>query len=635
MPLFGSSGVRPVSQGNQVLSRLPVIVGFGGVNPAGRSSSHHAYKRLVIDNLSASEADRTYASLAAMMQLKDEDLDEPLRQHILDHTLIRKIESNLFDPDNILVHKSAHLNATGDPITFTIKKSQLPDQVPETWSLTEIEEGVQVIVPDGLDVLFRDSRQSEVNSAGQLPSGFEPDSLYQSRSHPRGLQLTVYGASDAINSLGIPWDDIRAKVPADQIAVYASSAMGQLDDNGTGNMLRASLMGKRVSSRNCALGLAEMTADFINAYILGSVGSTGANVGACATFLYNLRQGIQDIRSGKFRVVLVGASEAPITPEVIDGYKTMGALATDDELNKLDGDKTETDHRRACRPFSNNCGFTLAEASQFVVLFDDELALEMGANIHGSVGDVFINADGFKKSIPGPGIGNYVTMGKAAGVIKSILGEESLKRRSFVQAHGTSTPQNRVTESHIFSEIAGAFGIEDWPITAIKAYLGHSLATASGDQIAATLGVWAHGVIPGIRTVQQIADDVHQTHLKFLLEHLEIEPCQMDAALINSKGFGGNNATAAILSPFVTHNMLSKKHGADAMTEHARRNEAVQSACRVYDDASVKGINATIYKFGEGVVEGDELTLTDRSIRIPGHKLNIDLNVENPYGDMT
>ena len=273
----------------------------------------------MIDNLSASEADRTYASLAAMMQLKDEDLDEPLRQHILDHTLIRKIESNLFDPDNILVHKSAHLNATGDPITFTIKKSQLPDHVPETWSLTEIEEGVQVIIPDGLDVLFRDSRQSEVNSAGQLPSGFEPDSLYQSRSHPRGLQLTVYGASDAINSLGIPWDDIRAKVPADQIAVYASSAMGQLDDNGTGNMLRASLMGKRVSSRNCALGLAERTADFINAYILGSVGSTGANVGACATFLYNLRQCIQDIRSGKFRVVLLGASEAPITPEVIDG----------------------------------------------------------------------------------------------------------------------------------------------------------------------------------------------------------------------------------------------------------------------------------------------------------------------------
>ena len=146
-----------------------------------------------------------------------------------------------------------------------------------------------------------------------------------------------------------------------------------------------------------------MTADFVNAYILGSVGATGANVGACATFLYNLRQGITDIRAGNCRVAVIGSSEAPITPEVIEGYRTMGALAEDDALLKLDGQSQgRPDHARACRPFAENCGFTLAEASQFVILFDDELALEMGANIYGSVADVFVNADGFKKSIPGP-----------------------------------------------------------------------------------------------------------------------------------------------------------------------------------------------------------------------------------------
>ena len=81
----------------------------------------------------------------------------------------------------------------------------------------------------------------------------------------------------------------------------------------------------------------------------------------------------------------------------------MGALAEDEALIKLDG-TGELDHRRACRPFADNCGFTLAEASQFVILFDDELALELGAHIYAGVGDVFVNADGFKKSIPGPGI---------------------------------------------------------------------------------------------------------------------------------------------------------------------------------------------------------------------------------------
>ena len=95
--------------------------------------------------------------------------------------------------------------------------------------------------------------------------------------------------------------------------------MGQLDTNGSGGMLQAPFMGKRVSSRT-ARWSPEMTADFINAYIPGSVGCTGANIGACATFLYNLRQGVEDIRSGKYRVSLVGASEAPITPEVIEGY---------------------------------------------------------------------------------------------------------------------------------------------------------------------------------------------------------------------------------------------------------------------------------------------------------------------------
>jgi acetoacetyl-[acyl-carrier protein] synthase len=41
-----------------------------------------------------------------------------------------------------------------------------------------------------------------------------------------------------------------------------------------------------------------MPADFVNAYILGSVGSTGTAAGACATFLYNLRMGVDDIKSG-------------------------------------------------------------------------------------------------------------------------------------------------------------------------------------------------------------------------------------------------------------------------------------------------------------------------------------------------
>jgi acetoacetyl-[acyl-carrier protein] synthase len=614
------------------MAQLPVIVGFGGINSAGRSSGHHAYRRMVIEDLNAELSDRTFSALAALMQCERD------RDSILKHTLVRKLESNLFDANAIQQNKVAKLFATSTtPATMIIRQSQLPTRIPSDWLVEPVKNGLaHITVEHEFDIYIPGTRVSKVQSAGQLPSGFNPDNLYQSRSHPRGLQLTVYGASDALNSLGIDWQEVRDRVPADQISVYASSAMGQMDTNGAGGLLQSGLQGKRVSSKSCALSLAEMTADFVNAYILGSVGSTGANVGACATFLYNLKQGMEDIRSGRARAVLVGSSEAPLTPEVFEGYRTMGALAEDEQLRELDGIKNgEADYQRACRPFAENCGFTLAEGSQFLILFDDALALEFGANIYGAVGDVFVNADGYKKSIAGPGIGNYVTVGKAMGLVRSVLGEESLRKRSYMQAHGTSTPQNRVTESHIFNQMAKNFGIEQWPVTAIKAYVGHSLACAAGDQIMASLGAWNDGIIPGITSIDRIAEDVHSSHLRYLLEHEHFDPESMDTSFINSKGFGGNNATAAILAPHVVTAMMEKRHGKKMVAKHAILNEAVQENTRNYDDQAIAGNDAIIYQFGADVIEGHDLGLNPGNISIPGHQQEISLDVPNPYKDMT
>ena len=151
----------------------------------------------------------------------------------------------------------------------------------------------------------------------------------------------------------------------------------------------------------------------------------------------------------------------------------------------------------------------MAESSQFVILMDDELALEMGANIYGAFADVFVNADGNKKSISAPGVGNHVTVAKATALAKAILGQDGLQE-TYVQAHGTGTPQNRVTESQILSQVANTFGIDNWKVTAIKSYVGHSMGAAAGDQVMASLGVWQYGFIPGIKTITHIAEDVHQ-----------------------------------------------------------------------------------------------------------------------------
>jgi acetoacetyl-[acyl-carrier protein] synthase len=614
---------------------LPVIVGFGGINPAGRLSFNHSYRRLVIDALSEHKQTRTYASLAQIMALDDSEASKPqTRQYITDHTLIRRIEG--FDPDKVNWQTNATLAGNMDtPLSFVISKRQLPDTIPDGWQVKDLDDKqVHVTADKPLDVLLPQLRASRVTSAGQLPTGFDPGSLYASRNHPRALQITVYGASDAIRASGFSPAQLKDMVQPDQIAVYSGSAMGQLDQESYGGLLQNPLTGRRPSSKQIALGLPEMAGDFVNAYVLGSVGETAGIIGACATFLYNVKRAMDDIRSGQKRIVIVGNAEAPITPYVIEGYRTMGALAEDEALMSLDGSDT-VNNRRACRPFSDNAGFTVAESSTWVVLMDDKLAIEQGAQILASVGDVFVNADGYKKSVSGPGIGNYVTVAKAMAAARAMLGEKTLRHGTYMQAHGTGTPQNRVTESHIFDSLATTFGIDNWLVGAVKSYLGHSMAPAGGDQLSAILGAWQDAVVPGITSIDHIAEDVHHSRLNLAMQHTHIDPLAFPGAFVNSKGFGGNNATGLFLSPAHTQQMLERRWGRKEMAQYAALNEAVKQRATAYDDDADNGSILPIYQFGEGVLEGSDLGLSDTALRIPGFAEPITLPTVNPYQDMS
>ena len=590
---------------------------------------------MVLSALPAETQERTYKSLAELMGIASATaLTDADKSHIRDHTLIRRIEN--FDPEAVLWQSTLKMTGSDNqPLSFVANKRQLPARIPEDWNVTDLgDHQVRVVSNTPLDTLLPELRVSKVTSAGQLPSGFDPAALYASRNHPRGLQMAVYGASDTLRSTGFSVEQLKSMVAPDQFAVYSGSAMGQLDADGYAGLLQNPVIGKRPSSKHCALGLPEMPGDFVNAYVLGSVGETAGIIGACATFLYNVKRGMDDIRRGDKRIVIVGNSEAPVNPYVIDGYRVMGALAEDEELMKLDA-SDQCDHRRACRPFSSNAGFTVAEASVWIVLMDDELAMQHGAQIMGSVGDVFVNADGYKKSIPGPGIGNYLTVAKAVASARAILGEDLVRTGTYMQAHGTGTPQNRVTESHILNEVAQKFGLERWLVGAVKCYVGHSMAPAGGEQLAAILGAWQDGWVPGITTIDHIADDVHQDALHLPMQHTEIDPTAKPGAFVNSKGFGGNNATGLFLSPQHTLGMLQKRWGKDRLTELQRKQEAVVARAQAYDDNADNGSVAPIYQFGEGVVDGQDLELDDRHISIPGFPNPVDLNITNPYEDMS
>lgn len=615
--------------------RLPVIVGFGGINPAGRSSGHQSYRRMVIDSLGEQQAHETWASLAALSNQSWTGSAEQVQQ-LRDSTLVRRIETGHFDVDAIAWNRRIVAHSEQHPMSFRTQRKHLPDDIPSAWTVTAVDDlNVHVEVDQGMMFLLPTTREATVKAAGQLPTGFDPGQLYPSRSHPRGLQMTIYAASDALANTGLSWSLIRSKVQPDQISVYAGSGMSQLDDQSNGGLVKARYNGRKVTSKYCPFGFAEMPADFINAYVLGSLGTTGTSMGACASFLYNLRQGIQDIQSGRSRVVIVGNAEAPITPEVMEGYAAMGALASDRDLRQLDGldADQDPDYRRACRPFANNCGFTIAESAQMVVLFDDELAVELGATVFGAATDVFINADGYKKSISAPGVGNYITVAKAASAVRAMLGEAALQRGGLVQAHGTGTPQNRVTESHILNEVAAQFGIERWPVAAVKSYLGHSIGAAGADQLVATLGTWAHGVLPGIATIDELADDVHASHLQMGPSHQELDAQACQYALINAKGFGGNNASATVLAPAVVEGMLAQRYGRSRMQEWKRSNEAVLQRRAEYEAAAVGGEAAPIYHFDHGVLDAAAIELDDTEIRL-GAEAHVPLPTVNPYTDM-
>jgi acetoacetyl-[acyl-carrier protein] synthase len=610
------------------VTALPLIVGFGGINAAGRSSDHQAFRRLIMDTLTPSETARTVDQIGALIGLgPDISMNEAQARHVLENTLIRRIHPDWFNPDAVALNRLGHTKETS---SIWLGPLQIPNPLPVGWSVGRKEGRLTEYVIEPGDLLKPCTRKLSVQSAGMAPTGFRPDMFYPSRNHPRTLQLALFALSDCWLSSGLQWHHIKHHIAPNQVAVFAGSSIGQMDESGFGGMLKSALLGKRTTSKQLPLGYPQMPADFSNAYVLGSLGRSGASMGACASFLYNLHNAVDGIQEGRYKVAIVGGADCPITPEVIEGFRAMGALAEDQGLRELDGlgDTDTPNYRRTSRPFGLNCGFTMGESSQYVILMDDQLALELGATIYGSVPTVASHADGGKRSISAPGAGNYLTLAQAAASIRDLLGQDVLAHETLVQAHGTSTPQNRVTESDVLSRVAQTFGIDQWMVSAVKSQLGHSQGTAGGDQLAVSLGAFASQIAPGIQTTETLAPDVIQQGLDFVLQSREQT---LSAALINAKGFGGNNATAAVLSPEATATLLQSRHGPIQIAG----SDEVRARQERYRHEIDRGTIEILYHYGENIVDGSDLEMTATSVAVPGfgHSMPLD-QAKTKYSDL-
>ena len=549
----------------QDFKRFPVICSVGGINSAGRSSFDFSYKRLVIDNL---DANSKKTLLKDLNSLTNSEISS--EKDIFEKTLVRKVNSDLFDPDLLMK-----------------------------------------------DVM-------NVNAAGQLPEGINLSKMYNSRQHPKGIQMTIFGVTDCLRNMGKDWDtEIKPLLDPKKIGVFSGPAIGQLDYEGMGGLLQSRKIGKRASSKHLSMSLIGMSADFINAYVIGSLGKTGTVAGACATFLYNLDLALKGIKNDELDFSIVGSAEAPINPEITDGFLATTGIADDKKILEMqirnnDDNTEEVDHKNACRPFGDNAGMILGEAAQFVAVTTLEFALENGLKILGGFTDVAINADGFKKSISSPGIGNYITMAQS---LSNTLKIGCSIQESIVIAHGTGTFQNRSTESDVLNRVAEGFKLKNWKVTALKGMLGHTMGPAAGDELITALGIWNHGLIPGINTTKKLADDVLSDNLDFCLNTQEVDKEKVDAIYLNAKGFGGNNGSCGVVSPSFIKSKIDKKD----LKDYEEKLSETEAKRKVYLEESNNGNYDLIYRFKEEVLDpSEDIKITADKISISDYK-DIDL----------
>jgi acetoacetyl-[acyl-carrier protein] synthase len=549
----------------QDFKRFPVICSVGGINSAGRSSFDFSYKRLVMDKLD-SPSKKTL--LKDLNSLTNSEISS--EKDILEKTLVRKVNSDLFDPELLMK-----------------------------------------------DVM-------NVNAAGQLPEGINLSEMYNSRQHPKGIQMTIFGVTDCLKNLGKDWDtELKPLLDPKKIGVFSGPAIGQLDYEGMGGLLQSRKIGKRASSKHLSMSLIGMSADFINAYVLGSLGKTGTVAGACATFLYNLDLALKGIKNNELDFSIVGSAEAPVNPEITDGFLATTGIADDKKIlemqNRNNDDRPEeVDHKNACRPFGDNAGMILGEAAQFVAVTTLEFALDNGLKILGGFTDVAINADGFKKSISSPGIGNYITMAQS---LSNTLKIGCSIQESIVIAHGTGTFQNRSTESDVLNRVAEGFELKNWKVTALKGMLGHTMGPAAGDELMTAIGIWNYGFIPGINTTKKLADDVLSDNLDFCLNTREVDLEKVDAIYLNAKGFGGNNGSCGVVSPSFIKSKINQK---DLKNYESKLQETEDKRTAYFEDSN-NGNYELIYRFKEEILdpEGD-MKITKEKISISNYK-DIDL----------
>ncbi|XHU96480.1 MAG: beta-ketoacyl-ACP synthase II [cyanobacterium endosymbiont of Rhopalodia gibba] len=367
-----------------------------------------------------------------------------------------------------------------------------------------------------------DAAQHACRFAGEV-KGFDPHDYLDRKEAKRMDRFAQFGVAASLQTLADSQLVIN-KLNADQVGVMIGTGIGGLKVLEDQQKIYLDRGPSRSSPFMIPMMIANMAAG-LTAIHTGAKGPNSCTVTACAAGSNAVGDAFRLVQRGYAKAMICGGTEAAITPLGISGFAAARALSTRNDYPAM-----------ACRPFDRDRdGFVMGEGVGILILEELEHALDREAEIYAEIVGYGMTCDAYHMTSPVPdGCGATRAMELAladAGLIPEQV--------NYINAHGTSTLANDVTETKAIKKALGKHAYKIL-ISSTKSMTGHLLGGSGGIEAVATAMAIAKGRVPPTINLDNPDPECD-------LNYVPHESCYFDikVALSNSFGFGGHNVTLA------------------------------------------------------------------------------------------
>ncbi|WP_207761666.1 beta-ketoacyl-ACP synthase II [Tetzosporium hominis] len=342
----------------------------------------------------------------------------------------------------------------------------------------------------------------------------------EARKMDRFTHYALAASIEAMKDAGLELDDKTGP----RTGVWIGSGIGGMETYETQFRTFLDKGVRRVSPFFVPMMIPDMASGQVSIYF-GAKGINSCSVTACASGTNSIGDAFKVIQRGDADIMITGGAEAPITNMAVAGFCANTALTTN------------PDPATASRPFdSNRDGFVIGEGAGIVILEELEHALARGAKIYAEVAGYGSTGDAHHITAPAPeGEGAARAMQQAiedAGIATEDVG--------YINAHGTSTPYNDLFETQAIKTVFGDHATK-LAISSTKSMTGHLLGAAGGVEAIFTALALKESVLPP--TINYETPDP-QCDLDYVPNQARQK--ELKAAISNSLGFGGHNASLVL-----------------------------------------------------------------------------------------